>query len=75
MTRTNLQLGVFCSVHHITINGVSNIGLFAQPLHSLHIVLHGSKVGDLCGAARRKPAFYSISHSLPVAPGWGDKAV
>lgn len=56
-----------CLVHHEYIH--SNISLFAQALHALHVVLHGSWVGDLCGTAGRKPASFSISHSLTIAPG------
>ncbi len=53
----------------------SNIGLFAQALHALHIRLHGSGVGDLCGTASRKPASLSISHSLSIAPVWKEHTV
>lgn len=73
MSGTNLLEGFFfchfVQPERTAINSHSNIGLFAQPLHALHIVLHGSGVGDLCGTASRKPASFSISHSLPVAPG------
>lgn len=53
---------------------LSNIGLFAQPLHPLHVAFDGGGVGDLCGAAGRKPAPFSISHSLPVAPRWEENS-
>lgn len=45
-----------------------NIGLFAQSLHTLYIVLKGSLISDFCGTAVRKPPSFSISHSLSIAP-------
>lgn len=53
----------------------SDVGLLAQPLHPLHVALHGGGIGDLCGAAGGEPASLPVSHSLPVAPGWEEKTV
>lgn len=47
---------------------LSNIGLFAQALHTLHVVFNGHEVCDLCGTGSRKPASHSIAHPLPIAP-------
>lgn len=51
-------------------DAASDVGLLAQALHALHVVFDGGGVGDLCGTAGRKPAPFSVSHSLPVAPLW-----
>lgn len=65
-TTSTIIDSLFSTIHQQC--NVSDVGLFAQTLHTLYVALHGVRVGDLCGTAIRKPAPHSISHSLPIAP-------
>lgn len=48
----------------------SDVGLLAQSLHTLYVVLHGGAVCDLSGTVGRKPAPLTISHPFSMTPAY-----
>ncbi len=59
-----------------SVSGVrSDVGLLAQSLHTLYVVLHGGAVCDLSGTVGRKPASLAISHPLSMTPAYSERIV